>query len=157
LSNVLRRIVLASLSAAALAVAPAWAGEASSSGVEFQNLWIRKPPPGVDTAALYFTVQNKTSSPVTLRDVKSPLAAHAMIHETSVVEGQSRMRMQESVTVPAGGRLVFQPEGLHVMLTGLKKTLEVGDKVPLTVEMGGTRSTPGSLELIATVRPLDAK
>jgi len=157
LSNVLRRTVLASLVAAALAVVPAWAAEEPGYDVVFQNLWVRKPPPGVDTAALYFTVLNKTNFPITLKAVTSPLAAHAMIHETSVVEGQSRMRMKESVTVPAGGRLAFQPEGLHVMLTGLNKTLEVGDKVPLTVEMGGTRSSGGPLELIATVRPLDAK
>lgn len=151
MSNVLRRIVLASLLAAALAVAPAWAEEQAT--LVLQNAWIRKPPPGLDSAALYFTVQNKTSLPVTIRAVKSPLAAHAMIHETSIVDGQSRMRMKDTVTVPANGRLVLAPEGLHVMLTGLGKTLEVGDKVPVTLEIGHG----GSLDIVALVRPLDAK
>ncbi len=151
MSNVLRRIVLASLLAAALAVAPAWAEEQAT--LVLQNAWIRKPPPGLDSAALYFTVQNKTSLPVTISAVKSPLAAHAMIHEASIADGQSRMRMKDSVTVPANGRLVLAPEGLHVMLTGLGKTLEVGDKVPVTLEIGHG----GSLDIVALVRPLDAK
>ncbi len=99
-----------------------------------QNPWIRKPPPGLDTVAVYFTREEPLrSGTVFIVGMTSPLAANAMIHETSMVEGQSRMRMRDRVTVPGGGNVAFEPEGLHVMLTGLTKPLEVGDKVPLTL------------------------
>lgn len=150
MSRVLRRTVLASLLAAALAVATAWAGEQVA---QVSNAWIREPPPGLDTAAVYFTVQNITKSPIVIVGVKSPVAAHAMIHETSTVEGQSRMRMRDKVIVPAQGLVAFAPEGLHVMLTGLTKTLAVGEKVPLTIE----REQGDALNVVAVVRPLDAK
>ena len=150
MSTVLRRTVLASMLAAALAVAPAaWADQIADFVVG--NAWIRKPPPGLDTAAMYFTIQNSTKNAVVIVGVKTPVAAHAMIHETSVLNDQSRMRMKDTVTVPGGKGVAFAPEGLHVMLTGLTRTLEVGDKVPVTLEL----DHGGSIDIVATVRPLD--
>ena len=153
MSRVLRRTVLASLLAAALAVVPAWAKEQQGVRWVASNAWLRKPPPGLDAAAVYFTVRNDTNDAMVVVGVKSPLAGHAMIHATSTIEGQSRMRMREKMTVPAKGSLVFAPEGLHVMLTALTKTLEVGDKVPVTLEL----DDGGAIDIVATVRPLDAQ
>jgi copper(I)-binding protein len=153
LSNVLRRTVLASLLAAALAVVPALTWAETAGPLVVQNPWIRKPPPGLETAAVYFTLKNVSKRAVFVVGITSPLATSAMIHETSLIEGQSRMRMKERVNVPAGGEVAFAPEGLHVMLSGLSKPLEVGDKVPLTLEL----DHGGSIEFVATVRPLDAK
>jgi periplasmic copper chaperone A len=153
LSNVVRRTVLASLLAAALAVVSAGAPAQTTAALVVQDPWIRTPPPGVDIVAAYFTVKNLSKRAVFIVGVTSPLAANAMIHESSTVEGQSRMRMRDRVTVPGGGNVAFEPEGLHVMLTGVNKTLEVGEKVPLTLQL----DHGGSIDLIATVRPLDAK
>jgi copper(I)-binding protein len=102
---------------------------------------------------VYFTLKNVSKRAVFIVGVTSPLAANVMIHETSTVEGQSRMRMRERVTVPAGSSVAFAPEGLHVMLSGLNKTLAVGDKVPLTLQL----EHGGSVDFVATVRPLDAQ
>jgi len=153
LSNVLRRTVLASLLAAALAVVPAWAPAQGTALLTVHDAWIRKPPPGLETAAVYFTLENKRSREVFILGVTSPLATSAMIHETSMVEGQSRMRMRDRVTVSARSKVAFAPEGLHVMLSGLSKPLEVGDKVPLTLQL----DQGGSVDFVATVRPLGAK
>jgi hypothetical protein len=147
--------VLGSLLIAAFAALPALAPaqETATATLVVQNPWIRKPPPGLDSVALYFTVKNLAKRAVYIVGVTSPLASNAMIHETSMVEGQSRMRMRERVTVPGGSHVAFEPEGLHVMLTGVTKTLEVGDKVPVTLEL----DHGGMIELVAIVRPLDAK
>jgi periplasmic copper chaperone A len=153
LSNVVRRTVLASLLAAALAVVSAGVPAQTTATLVVQDPWIRKPPPGVDIVAVYFTVKNLSKRAVFIVGVTSPLAANAMIHESSTVEGQSRMRMRDRVTVPGGSNVAFEPEGLHVMLTGVNKTLEVGGKVPLTLQL----DHGGSIDLVATVRPLDAK
>jgi copper(I)-binding protein len=145
--------VLASLLAAALAVVPVLAAEQTTATLVVQNPWIRQAPPGLDTVAVYFTLKNVSKRAVFVVGVTSPLATAGMIHETSLVEGQSRMRMRDRVTVPGGSELAFAPEGLHVMLSGLSKTLNVGDKVPLTLQL----EQGGSVDFVATVRPLDAK
>lgn len=152
MSTVQRRTVLASLLAAALAAVPAWA-PAQTATLVVQNPWIRKPPPGLESVAVYFTLKNVSKRAVFVVGVTSPLASGAMIHETSMADGQSRMRMRDRVTVAGGGEVAFSPEGLHVMLSGLRKPLQVGDKVPLTLEL----DHGGSIDFMATVRPLDAK
>jgi periplasmic copper chaperone A len=136
----------------AAAFGPAFAAEPVAP-LAVENAWIRMPAPGLDTAAVYLSLKNPSKRQVFVVGVTTKLAEHAMIHETSIVEGQSRMRMRENVVVAPGKTVAFAPEGLHIMLTGLKKALAVGEKVPLTLEL----DHGGSVDVVATVRPLDAK
>src|SRR5512138_100270 len=104
----------------------------SASPLLVENAWIRKPPPGLEAVALYFTARNPSKDRnVLIIGVRSSLAAHSMIHESSTVDGQSRMRMKQEVSVPGSKSVTFAPGGLHVMLMGLRKPLEVGDEVPV--------------------------
>lgn len=137
--------------ALAAAFAPALALSQSASLVA-RDAWVRKPPAG-ETAAVYFVLENSGTQPVTVLGVTSPVAESAMIHETSVVDGQSRMRMRDKVVVPAGKSVAFAPEGLHVMFVGFRYDVAVGDRVPLTLQLEGG----GKLAISAVVRPLDAK
>jgi copper(I)-binding protein len=125
---------------------------AQNASLVAKDAWIRKPPAG-ETAAVYFVLANTGTKPVTVVGVTSAVAETAMIHETSVVDGQSRMRMRDKVVVPAGKTVTFAPEGLHVMFVGFRYDVSVGDRVPLTLQL----EDGGKLAISATVRPLDAK
>jgi periplasmic copper chaperone A len=125
---------------------------AQAAPLEVQNAWVRKPP-GVDTAAVYFVLKNNSTKPVTVLGATSNLAEHVMIHETSTVDGQSRMRMRDKFTIAPGKTLALAPEGMHVMLSGFRYAVAVGDTVPLTLKLEGG----GALKVTAVVRPLDAK
>jgi copper(I)-binding protein len=125
---------------------------AQNAQLEVQNAWVRKPP-GVDTAAVYFVLKNNSTKSVTVLGATSTLAEHVMIHETSMVEGQSRMRMRDKFTIAPGKSLALAPEGMHVMLSGFRYDVAVGDNVPLTLQLEGG----GTLKVNAVVRPLDAK
>ncbi len=125
---------------------------AQATPLVVQNAWARKPP-GADAAAVYFVLKNNGTRPVTVIGVSSTLANHVMVHETSMVDGQSRMRMREKVTIAPGKSVAFAPEGLHVMLSGFKYDVAIGDVVPLTLQLEGG----GRLSVSAPVRPLDAK
>jgi copper(I)-binding protein len=85
--------------------------------------------------------------------VQSPIASHAMIHETTVQGGQSRMRPHERLVVAPGTTVKFEPGGLHVMLHDLKQPLTVGQTVPLVITLAGG----GTLQVTATVRALSAE
>lgn len=150
LKNLASWLALVLMSAAAFG--PAFAAEPIAL-LTVENAWIRKPAPGLDTAAVYLTLKNPSQRQMFVVGVTTKVAEHAMIHESSIVEGQSRMRMRENVVVAPGKTVAFAPEGLHIMLTGLKKDLAVGEKVPLTFEL----DHGGSVDIVATVRPLDAK
>jgi len=45
-----------------------------------------------------------------------------------------RMQQVDSVAVPAGESVRFQPSGNHVMLFGLKQPLAAGERFELTLE-----------------------
>lgn len=125
---------------------------AQTASLVAKDAWIRKPPGG-ETAAVYFVLANSGTKPVTVVGVTSSVAESAMIHETSVVDGQSRMRMKDRIVVPAGKSVTFAPEGLHVMFVGFRYDVSVGDRVPLTLQL----EDGGKLAISAIVRPLDAK
>jgi copper(I)-binding protein len=115
-----------------------------------QDAWIRATP-GVDVAAAYLTLHNAGTQPVVVTGVRSPAAEAAMIHETTLVNGESTMRPHEPLRIAAGETVRFAPGGLHVMLHGLKRPLAVGDEVAVTVLLEGG----GSVTAMARVRPLD--
>src|SRR5205814_8434267 len=50
--------------------------------------------PGADIAAAYLTLRNVSSTPVTVTAVASPVAGHAMIHETSVRSEEHTSELQ---------------------------------------------------------------
>jgi periplasmic copper chaperone A len=117
-----------------------------------QNAWVRATP-GSDVAAAYLTLRNVSAAAVTVTGIESPAAGHAMIHETKVEGGQSRMRPHEQLAIAPGATVKLEPGGLHVMLHDLKQPLAVGQQVPLVVHLAdGT-----TLQVTATVRPLGAE
>ena len=72
-----------------------------------------------------------------------------MIHESTLVNGQSTMRAHEPLRIAPGETVRFAPGGLHIMLT-LKRPLAPGDEVPLVLQLEGG----ASLEVTARVRAL---
>jgi len=127
---------------AGLVVLLASAAVAQSPSLIAENAWVRATP-GVDTAAVYLTLRNVTASAVTVTSVDSPIAGHAMIHETSTQGGLSRMRPHEQLTVAPQSTVKLD----------LKRPLTVGERVPLIIKLSGG----STLQVTAAVRPLGAE
>lgn len=125
---------------------------AADSNLVVRGAWIRQPPPGSDVAAVYLSLLNAGTHSVRLTGVESPVAAMAMMHETLESQGQSQMRMLTSVPVPAGKSIAFSPGGRHIMLQGLAHPLQVGERVPITLQFADGIK----LHVTAVVRPLSA-
>ena len=141
---------LALLASVATAQTPPVIG---ANALVVQDAWVRATPPGADIAAAYMTLRNAGTTPITVTGVASPIAGHAMIHETKVEGGQSKMRPHEQLAIAPGATVKLQPGGLHVMMHDLKQPLTVGEKVPLVIQLSGG----GTVEATATVRPLTAE
>ncbi len=125
---------------------------AQSPALIAQDAWVRQVP-GSDVAAVYLTLRNPTTKPVSIVGVESSLASHAMIHETQTESGQSRMRPHEQLVVPPGKTVKLEPGGLHIMLHGVTHPAAVGQSVPLALLLAdGNR-----IQVAAVVRPLTAQ
>ena len=92
------------------------------------------PAPPADVAALYLVVVDHDGAGDRLIGAQCP-AGDATLHETRVADGRVRMlRAQAGLPVPARGELRLEPGGAHVMLTGLRRPLEPGERVHVTLE-----------------------
>ena len=139
----------AALAVACLALLAVAGAVAQSPALTAQDVWIRATP-GSDVAAAYLTLHNTAQQPVLVIGVRTSVAAQAMIHETTVSNGQSTMRPHEPLRIEAGATVHLAPGGLHIMLHGLTRPLKPGDEVPLALLLGGG----GTLAVTARVRAL---
>jgi hypothetical protein len=135
--------------AACLALLAAAGAAAQSAALTAQDAWIRATP-GSDVAAAYLTLHNGAAQPVEIVAVRTPLAAQAMIHETTVSNGQSSMRPHQPLRIAGGTTVRLAPGGLHIMLHGLTHPLSPGDEVPLVLTLTGG----ATLAVTAHVRAL---
>jgi periplasmic copper chaperone A len=147
----LNRLAACLVTFVAALVVPALAA-AQTAPLIVQNAWMRKVP-GADTAAVYLVLKNTGVQPVIVVAVRSPLASNVMIHETSTVGGQSQMRMHEKLIVAPGKTMALQPGGLHVMLSGFKKSPLIGQTVPLVLVLSNGETVP----VAVVVRSLGAQ
>jgi copper(I)-binding protein len=137
------RSVVVSLAALALVAAACSGGK----GIEVADAWTRSPME--DVGAVYFTVSNDGDSADALIGVSADVAGRAEIHETVMEGGQAQMRPVDSVEIPAGGEMSFEPGGYHVMLFELAEPLVEGDTISVTLAF----EEAGEIEVDAEVRP----
>lgn len=70
-----------------------------------------------------------------LVSASTPAAGRVEIHESMVMGGKAMMHPRpRGIELPAGKTVALKPEGLHLMLIGLKKPLKVGETVPVTLK-----------------------
>jgi copper(I)-binding protein len=122
----------------ALALALALAGTAQAQTVKadpltLSNLQLRATPAGMPTGAAYLTIENHGKIADTLVGIECACARSAMMHRTETKNGVSSMSMVGELAIPAGGKVEFKPDGLHVMLVGLKGPLTAGRTQVMTL------------------------
>ena len=123
------------------------------AGIEITAAWSRATPPGATMGVGYLTVTNHGPENDRLVAVESTVAAQVEMHESSVdANGMAQMRPLDSVPLPAGETVRFEPEGKHLMLVDLHQPLTADARVPLTVRF--ERAPSQIIELM--VQPIGA-
>ncbi len=132
-------------------VSNAWAG---TKDVVANNAWLRESVPGQSTVSLQL---NLTSlAPARLVAVSSPLAERVKILRLSPA-GSGKMHASEvdSLRLPRRHTVVFGENGVALMLVGLKRELNLGDHVPVTLTVELAHNHTRRLEVVAEVRRLE--
>ena len=124
-----------------------------TTGLEVTDAWARPGVVGQNTA-VYFNIENSQAVGDTLLRASSDVAGAVELHMSMMVkpeeeageEGEMgdemegdvmRMVPQEFVDVPANSTVNFEPGGLHVMLIDLKKDLNEGETLAVTLQFEG--------------------
>ena len=109
------------------------AQEFTLGNLSIMRPWSRELPPVAPNGAAYFRIENRGTEADRIVSAHTPVAERAEIHTHEMDGAMMKMRHVHSVDVPAGGSVAFEPEGLHVMLLGLKEPLVGGKSFPITL------------------------
>ena len=107
--------------------------------LKVEGAWIFAPPPGSKETAAFMTLVNSGTVPLRVTGGETPVAGRVTPMLTTKSDGRMGMKDTPFFEIPAGGKLVLQPGGDHLMIYELKAPLTTGEKVPFTlrVEPGG--------------------
>lgn len=121
---------------------------AQAPDVIARDAWARVPLPSKTETALYVVVENHSSQRRTIVSVSSDSAAAAEMHQMTMVKMTMVMTPISQVAIPARGKTSFNPNGMHIMLYGLKSRPSPGDTVHATLKLDDGTTVP----IEATVR-----
>jgi hypothetical protein len=122
-----------------------------------EGAWVRASVPGQQATGAFMRITAK--EPTQLVGVATPVAGSAAVHEMKMEGDVMRMRPAGPVDVPAGKTLELKPGGYHVMLQDLKKPLDNGSTVPLTLVFRNAKGVESRMDLrlpVATQPPAGA-
>jgi len=118
------------------------------SGLQVSEPWVREAPPTSRVLAAYLTLVNTGDNTVTVTAISSPDFKNAEIHRTVIEAGVARMLPVKQLEVPAGGQLMLEPGGHHLMLFDPLRTLTAGETVTLIIHMNNGKQLSATAPVI---------
>ena len=112
------------------------------------DVWARSTPAVVSVGAVYLRVTSPVPDELVGATVDPAVAASVQLHSTEVDDaGTATMSEQVALPVPAGGELVLDPLGSHLMLVDLAAPLTNGQTFDLTLEFATAGTVPIEVEV----------
>jgi copper(I)-binding protein len=92
-----------------------------------------------ESSAIYFTFRNVGADTAVLIGVEVDVASNATMHRSMERDNMASMAPVDSIIVAPNDSVVFAERGLHVMATGLRAPLVVGDTVVARLRLRSAR------------------
>jgi hypothetical protein len=112
------------------ATLPSFASEAE---LTVTDATVRAVPPGTPTSGAFMIISNGSNVDRKLLKADSPVAKTVELHNHINDNGVMRMRQVKEIEVKANDQVALKSGSYHIMLIGLKQTLNEGDSVPITL------------------------
>ncbi len=146
-------LTLAALAFVSLTV---WAED--KPAVQVTDAWVRPTIGQSKASAAYMRITNEGGEDQVLTGASSPRVKAVELHRTTMTpDGVMQMRkVEDGLTIPAGGSLALAQGGTHLMLFGVEGALKDGEVLTLTLEFA--KSTPIEVAVpVATEPPSSGK
>jgi copper(I)-binding protein len=118
--------------------------------VAISDAWARATRPAQKVGAAYMTLQSTEDT--TLVKSESTAAGTVEIHSMTMDDGVMKMRMLESLELPAGKAVKLEPGGYHLMLFDLAKPLQAGETVEFTLHFKDSAGNTSTVKVQAPVK-----
>jgi copper(I)-binding protein len=127
-----------------------FASAAAQAQVTVDKPWIRTTVAQQTTTAAYLTITSAKGGK--LVSASSPVAAAVDVHEMKMDGDMMKMRAVDTLALPAGQPVELKPNGLHIMLTGLKAPVKAGDVVPIKLVVEDAKGKRETVDVKATAK-----
>lgn len=117
----------------ALVLALAFVASPALAQVSVDQPWMRATAPGAKVAGGFMTIQNQGAAPDRLVGATSPVAERVELHVHLHEGGVMKMQQVQGLDVPAKGQFVLKPGGAHLMFVNIKRQINQGEKIPVTL------------------------
>ncbi|HEY3826878.1 MAG TPA: copper chaperone PCu(A)C [Bryobacteraceae bacterium] len=115
---------------------------AQDAVVTARDAWARLPLPAKTETALYVVIENHSAQKRAIVAATSDAAAAVEMHEMKMVRTLMMMTPVSQVVIPAKGKTSFDPNGMHLMLFGLKTRPAIGDTINVTLKLDDGTTVP---------------
>jgi copper(I)-binding protein len=122
--------------------------------VTVKDPWVRATVPQQKATGAFMQLSSPTDA--RLVSASSTVAGVVELHEMTMDKDVMKMRAVPGIDIPAGKGAELKPGGYHVMLMNLKAQMKEGEVVPITLVVEDKDKKRQTLEVKATVRPLNA-
>ena len=112
---------------------------------DVEDAWARASVPGQVSTGAFMRITAK--EPTQLVGASSPVAGIADVHEMKMEGDVMRMRPAGVIDLPVGRAFELKPSGYHLMLQDLKKPLEAGSTVPVTLVFRNAKGVESRVDL----------
>lgn len=122
-------------------------------GVRVEHAWA--PPSMAQPNGVGFLTLNASGNDA-LIGVESDCCKVVELHEMTMKNDVMRMRRVERIPLPDHADVKLKSGSYHLMLIGLKKPLELGDKIPVTLNFEHAKPVETVLEVKPRFRKVTA-
>jgi copper(I)-binding protein len=122
--------------------------------IRISDPWARPSPKMATSGAAYMIIENKGNEDDALIGVEGDVSDAIEIHEM-LIDENNVMRMKpvegQRLVIPAKSKVELKPGGYHIMLIGLKKPLQEGEEIEITLKF----EKSGDIKVKAPVKMMD--
>ncbi len=103
---------------------------------------------GQSATAVYISFFNNSDKTYQIKSVSTNIADKAEIHDIKIKNDVVKMELIQTLEINPGEQIFLQPGGKHIMLFGLKKKLEEGDKFLLSFLIDEDKSLQAEIFIV---------
>ena len=104
-----------------------------SGSVAVEQAWIRVASEDAVMQPAYMILKSTANTPWSLDKVTARGFRMVMIHRVVLQDSETRMALQDTLTIPPGETIAMNDKSYHLMFMGPRKDYKDGDKISVVL------------------------